>query len=157
MVKGPDFVYETDSKDEEESMEETSESEEESEFEYSEREYEVPGTENWRAGRELPRRKIVWEFNALAGSESNTPIEGVEEEDCVVRMGMSEKRVEREKRNFLTGSQWRKEKGKMVVGSNDNHDSQDSVSRVPETSPDVYRSMRRNIANDNRGSAKNEK
>ncbi|QHO06625.1 uncharacterized protein DS421_14g456340 [Arachis hypogaea] len=61
MVKGPDFVYKTDSEDEEESMGETNESEEETEFEYSKRKDEVPGTKNWRVCRELPRRKIVWE------------------------------------------------------------------------------------------------
>ncbi|XP_015970876.1 uncharacterized protein LOC107494331 [Arachis duranensis] len=61
MVKGPDFIYESDSEDEEENMEEEEDSEVESEFEYSDREEEVPGSEEWKARRELPKRKIVWD------------------------------------------------------------------------------------------------
>ncbi|RYR76834.1 hypothetical protein Ahy_A01g001365 [Arachis hypogaea] len=61
MVKGPDFIYESDSEDEEENMQEEEDSEVESEFEYSDREEEVLGSEEWKARRELPKRKIVWD------------------------------------------------------------------------------------------------
>ncbi|MED6143688.1 hypothetical protein PIB30_008330 [Stylosanthes scabra] len=61
MVKGSDFVFHSESEDEDYSSEEMSESEEESEFEYSDEEGIKPGTEEWEDKRLIPRRKVVWD------------------------------------------------------------------------------------------------
>ncbi|MED6224886.1 hypothetical protein PIB30_088443 [Stylosanthes scabra] len=65
MVKGPDFVFHSESEDEDYSSEEMSESEDESEFDYSDEEGIKPGTEEWEDKRLTPRRKVVWDEEGI--------------------------------------------------------------------------------------------